>query len=72
MVFAKVLVPTDDTVRYTFLLDRVLALRKPFLVCGESGSSKTITIKDFMVHLYSYHTILLSLWRYFAMTPFSH
>jgi hypothetical protein len=32
MVFSKVLVPTDDTVRYTFLLDKILAIRKPFLV----------------------------------------
>lgn len=47
MEFSKILVPTDDTVRYTFLLHKVLETKKPFLFVGESGTAKTVTISKY-------------------------
>jgi dynein heavy chain len=45
--FSKVLVPTVDTTRYTYLLDQVVRVRAPVLFCGESGTAKTITVQNF-------------------------
>ena len=49
--FSKVLVPTVDTTRYTFLLDRIVRVRAPVLFCGESGTAKTVTIQNFFESL---------------------
>ena len=48
---SKVLVPTVDTTRYTFLLDRIVRVRAPVLFCGESGTAKTVTIQNFFESL---------------------
>jgi MoxR-like ATPase len=44
-------VPTVDTTRYTFLLDRIVRVRAPVLFCGESGTAKTVTIQNFFESL---------------------
>ena len=42
--FSTILVPTVDTYRYSWLLDRVMRLRKPAMFVGDSGTAKTVTI----------------------------
>lgn len=51
MEFSKILVPTVDTMRYTFLLECNLRVKKPLLFCGESGTAKTVTIRNFARNL---------------------
>jgi dynein heavy chain len=41
--FFSILVPTVDTVRYSWLVNQVMSLKKPALFCGESGTAKTVT-----------------------------
>jgi dynein heavy chain len=33
-----------DTTRYAWLLNSIVALKKPVLFCGASGASKTVTV----------------------------
>jgi len=45
--FSQILVPTVDTLRYTWLLKQVMGLQQPFQPCmfvGDSGTAKTVTI----------------------------
>jgi len=44
--FSEILVPTVDTVRYSWLLNKVMGLKKPGLFCGESGTAKTVTVQS--------------------------
>jgi dynein heavy chain len=44
--FSSILVPTVDTVRYAWLLNQVMALKKPALFCGDSGTAKTVTVQS--------------------------
>uniref|UniRef100_A0A7S3YCE3 AAA+ ATPase domain-containing protein n=1 Tax=Lotharella globosa TaxID=91324 RepID=A0A7S3YCE3_9EUKA len=46
--FSKILVPTSDTVRYSYLLDKVVKARMPVLFTGESGTAKTVIMKSYM------------------------
>ncbi|CAM9103575.1 unnamed protein product [Discosporangium mesarthrocarpum] len=48
--FYEIMVPTTDSVLYTFLLE-TLAPRKPLLLVGESGTAKTVTIQNYMAGL---------------------
>lgn len=42
--FAQIIVPTVDTVRYTFLVDMLLAAGKHVLCVGETGTGKTLSL----------------------------
>jgi dynein heavy chain len=42
--FSEILVPTVDTVRYSWLLEQIMGLKKPACFCGDSGSAKTVTV----------------------------
>ena len=44
MPFADIIVPTPDTVRYTYLLDRLLVAGKHVLCVGETGTGKTLNV----------------------------
>eukprot|EP00854_Cymbomonas_tetramitiformis_P002378 gene2378-3106_t len=46
MPFAEIIVPTIDTIRYTFLLDILLKKGKHVLGVGETGTGKTLTIME--------------------------
>jgi dynein heavy chain len=46
--FSKIVVPTLDTMRYTFMLKVFMGLQKPLLFIGESGTAKTISIKNYI------------------------
>lgn len=44
--FGSILVPTVDTVRYSWLQEQIINLKKPVLFAGESGTAKTATVKN--------------------------
>jgi len=46
--FSKILVPTIDTVRYTFFLNQCRLLKSPILFVGDSGTAKTVIIQAFL------------------------
>ncbi|KAJ1496536.1 hypothetical protein HMI55_006039, partial [Coelomomyces lativittatus] len=43
LAFHQILVPTTDTQRYIWLLEKVVSLKKPVLFVGDVGTSKTVT-----------------------------
>jgi dynein heavy chain len=44
--FSAILVPTVDTIRYAWLLNQIMILKKPALFCGDSGTAKTVTVQS--------------------------
>jgi dynein heavy chain len=44
--FGSILVPTVDTVKYAWLLNRIMLLKKPAMFCGDSGTAKTVTVQS--------------------------
>jgi len=44
--FAAILVPTVDTIRYAWLLNQIMMLKKPAMFCGDSGTAKTVTVQS--------------------------
>ncbi|KAJ8934456.1 hypothetical protein NQ314_013331 [Rhamnusium bicolor] len=59
--FAEVLVPTIDTVRVTYLLQLMNQIRRPIVLIGETGTSKTAIIQDFLRNLDQDVYILLNI-----------
>ncbi|KAI8825885.1 dynein heavy chain and region D6 of dynein motor-domain-containing protein [Fimicolochytrium jonesii] len=49
--FHEILVPTMDTVRHSWLLEELVALKRPVLFVGEVGTSKTVTLQKFLRQL---------------------
>uniref|UniRef100_A0A0G4IFQ9 AAA+ ATPase domain-containing protein n=1 Tax=Chromera velia CCMP2878 TaxID=1169474 RepID=A0A0G4IFQ9_9ALVE len=46
--FTKILVPTVDTVRYSWLLESFMGQNRPTLFVGESGTAKTVTVQSWL------------------------
>ena len=46
--FSKIVVPTVDLVRSTWLVRTVMQANKPCLFVGESGTAKTLTIQNYL------------------------
>ncbi|XP_071945421.1 dynein axonemal heavy chain 10-like [Antedon mediterranea] len=46
--FNEILVPTVDTVRSTWLLEMMTKIKHPVVFVGDTGTSKTATIQDFL------------------------
>ena len=46
--FNEILVPTIDTVRTTWLLRMQVHIKRPVLLVGETGTSKTATTSNFL------------------------
>ena len=44
-------VPTVDTTRTSWILEQMVKIRRPVLLVGESGTSKTATIHNFLKKL---------------------
>ncbi len=42
----QIIVPTSDTVRYTYLIDRLVAAGKHVLCVGETGTGKTLNVAN--------------------------
>ena len=47
--FGSIIIPTDDSARYTFLLDACLQRRVPVLLCGPSGTGKSVYVTRHLV-----------------------
>uniref|UniRef100_A0A7N8XJR9 Dynein axonemal heavy chain 10 n=1 Tax=Mastacembelus armatus TaxID=205130 RepID=A0A7N8XJR9_9TELE len=59
MKFADILVPTVDTTRTSWILEQMVKRNRPVLLVGESGTSKTATIQNFLTNLNTDTTITL-------------
>ncbi|XP_056647538.1 dynein axonemal heavy chain 10 [Diorhabda sublineata] len=59
--FSEILVPTVDTVRVTYLLELMNKIRRPIVLIGETGTSKTAIIQDFLRNLDTEIFILLNI-----------
>jgi dynein heavy chain len=60
--YSHIMVPTTDSILYTFLLE-LLAQQKPLLFVGTSGTAKTLTVQTYMQGLdrQTYNLLLLNL-----------
>ena len=55
--FHEILVPTVDTVRNTWLLELMVGIKRPVVLVGETGTSKTATIQNFLRNLNTETTV---------------
>ena len=46
--FSEILVPTVDTVRTTWLLELMVNIKRPVVLVGETGTSKSATTANFL------------------------
>lgn len=46
--FSEILVPTVDTVRTTWLLELMVSVKRPVVLVGETGTSKSATTANFL------------------------
>ncbi|KAG2439747.1 hypothetical protein HYH02_010624 [Chlamydomonas schloesseri] len=44
--FAEIIVPTADTVRYTYVVDKLVANQRHVLCVGETGTGKTLNVSN--------------------------
>ncbi|KAM9822995.1 dynein axonemal heavy chain 10-like [Syngnathus typhle] len=61
MKFADILVPTVDTTRTSWILEQMVKIKKSVLLVGDSGTSKTATISNFLKHLSGDSNITLTI-----------
>lgn len=59
--FSKIVVPTVDLVRSTWLVDTIMQANQPCLFVGESGTAKTLTTQTYLGSLDPFSTVLLNL-----------
>ncbi|XP_014373608.2 dynein heavy chain 10, axonemal, partial [Alligator sinensis] len=57
--FIDILVPTVDTTRTTWLLEEMVKIKRPVVLVGESGTSKTATTQNFLKSLNQDTNLLL-------------
>ncbi|KAJ3336288.1 Dynein heavy chain 10, axonemal, partial [Gonapodya sp. JEL0774] len=57
--FHEILVPTMDTMRHTWLLEKLTAFRRPILFVGDVGTSKSVTVQNYLRHLPPDQNLLL-------------
>ncbi|XP_010134250.1 PREDICTED: dynein heavy chain 10, axonemal, partial [Buceros rhinoceros silvestris] len=58
--FLDILVPTVDTTRTTWLLEQMVKIKRPVVLVGESGTSKTATTQNFLNNLNKdFHLLLV-------------
>ncbi|KAI9351727.1 dynein heavy chain, N-terminal region 1-domain-containing protein [Zopfochytrium polystomum] len=59
--FHEILVPTMDTVRHTWLLEKLISNKKPVLFVGEVGTSKTVTVQNYLRQLPADKNLVLNI-----------
>eukprot|EP00727_Mastigamoeba_balamuthi_P006867 m51a1_g2800 putative dynein heavy chain axonemal (4501) ;mRNA; f:77561-92205 len=58
--FHNMVVPTTDTVRYTWLLEACMSTKQPVLFVGDSGTGKTFLIRSHLARLNPENFMLLN------------
>lgn len=61
LTFSKIVVPTVDLVRSTWLVETIMKAEKPCLFVGESGTAKTLTIQTYLESLNPAKNLLLTM-----------
>ncbi|XP_019718448.1 dynein heavy chain 10, axonemal-like [Hippocampus comes] len=61
MKFSDILVPTVDTTRTSWILEQMVKIKRSVLLVGDSGTSKTATISNFLKHLSGDSNITLTI-----------
>ncbi|KAK3539191.1 hypothetical protein QTP86_029601 [Hemibagrus guttatus] len=61
MKFIDILVPTVDTTRTNWLLEQMVKVKRPVVLVGESGTSKTATTQNFLNSLNPDTTVVLTI-----------
>uniref|UniRef100_A0A8C9TU55 Dynein axonemal heavy chain 10 n=1 Tax=Scleropages formosus TaxID=113540 RepID=A0A8C9TU55_SCLFO len=59
--FIDILVPTVDTTRTSWLLEQMVKVKRPVVMVGESGTSKTATTQNFLKNLNTETTMVLTI-----------
>ncbi|XP_017580699.2 dynein heavy chain 10, axonemal [Pygocentrus nattereri] len=59
--FIDILVPTVDTTRVNWLLEQTVKVKRPVVLVGESGTSKTATTQNFLSSLNPDTTMVLTI-----------
>ncbi|KAK5648316.1 hypothetical protein RI129_003208 [Pyrocoelia pectoralis] len=59
--FTEILVPTVDTVRITYVLKLMNEVKRPVVLVGETGTSKTAIIQDFLRQLNPELVVLMNI-----------
>jgi len=59
--FSKILVPTEDTMRYSWLLDKLMSIEKPCMFVGDSGTAKSVTISNKLKKLDPSENVVLNI-----------
>ncbi|XP_066546047.1 dynein axonemal heavy chain 10 [Amia ocellicauda] len=59
--FIDILVPTVDTTRTSWLLEQMVKIKRPVVLVGESGTSKTATTQNFLKNLDTDATMMLTI-----------
>ena len=49
--FYKILVPTPDSTRYSYLIDALVIHDEPLLLVGPTGTGKSVCVKQYLVKL---------------------
>jgi dynein heavy chain, axonemal len=49
--FFDLLVPTIDTIKYSYVAELMLDIEKPFIITGESGVGKSVLVKGLLENL---------------------
>uniref|UniRef100_U3K3Y5 Dynein-1, subspecies f n=1 Tax=Ficedula albicollis TaxID=59894 RepID=U3K3Y5_FICAL len=57
--FLDILVPTVDTTRTAWLLEQMVKVKRPVVLVGESGTSKTATTQNFLSNLDKDYNLVL-------------
>lgn len=70
LLFASVpsLVPTVDTTRTSWILEQMVKIKRPVLLVGESGTSKTATIHNFLKNINAETTVRLTSYHAYEHT----
>ncbi|XP_027024931.2 dynein axonemal heavy chain 10 isoform X2 [Tachysurus fulvidraco] len=61
MKFIDILVPTVDSTRTNWLLEQMVKVKRPVVLVGESGTSKTATTQNFLYSLDQDKTMVLTI-----------
>ncbi len=59
--FNRILVPTVDTTRYSWLLKQNMSVKRPTLFVGESGTAKSVTMQNALEDYSSDESIILNI-----------